>query len=88
MNFEAEQAKRQAEELQEQRLRGGAAAAAVASAAKEEAEPYQRVLSSLFLWAVCPNDNSSEWLQLIQKGYFRKAYDERQAIREIMNQDD
>ena len=88
VNFEAEQAKRQAEELQEQRLRGGAAAAAVASAAKEEAEPYQRVLSSLFLWAVCPNDNSSEWLQLIQKGYFRKAYDERQAIREIMNQDD
>ena len=91
VNFEAEQAKRQAEYQKEQRLRNGGVADDTANTkdTKEEStDPYKRSLSSLMLWAVCPNDNSSEWLQLIQNGYFRKAYDERQVIREIMNQDD
>ena len=88
VNFEAEQAKREAEELKEQQLRAGATDEVAETKDTKEDEPYQRVLSSLFLWAVCPNDNSSEWLQLIQNGCFRDAYKERQGIRKIMNQDD
>jgi hypothetical protein len=59
---------------------------------KQNAEPevvqekYQRVLSSLILWSVCPNDNSSEWLKLFQ--HFNEAYKDRRVLREVMNQND
>ena len=69
-------------------MRNGGIKEASDKSVEEKVDPYERNLSSLMLWAVCPDDNSSEWLKLIQNGYFGKAFDERQGIREIMNQDD
>ena len=88
VNFEAEQAKAAEMAEKERAMRNGGIKEASDKSVEEKVDPYERNLSSLMLWAVCPDDNSSEWLKLIQNGYFGKAFDERQVIREIMNQDD
>ena len=51
-----------------------------------EEEKYQRNLSSLIMWSVCPSDNSNEWLKLFQ--HFNEAYKDRRVLREVMNQND
>ena len=50
--------------------------------------PYEPDMSALILWAICPDDTSSEWLKLFDPSHFAEAYRDRQAIREIMNQED
>ncbi|MBQ7191329.1 MAG: hypothetical protein IJS00_00450 [Paludibacteraceae bacterium] len=45
-------------------------------------------LSSLLLWALCPNDTSSVWLRLFDAEHFAQAYNDRNKYREILNQDD
>lgn len=50
--------------------------------------PYKPELSALILWAICPDDTSSEWFKLFDSNHFAKAYNDRQQIREIMNQED
>jgi hypothetical protein len=55
---------------------------------KEEAKEYARVLSSLILWSVSPDDNSNEWLSLFDVDHFSTAYKERNEFREVLNQND
>ncbi len=88
VNFEAEQAKAAEVAEKERTMRNGGVKKVVKEAVEEKIVPYERNLSSLMLWAVCPDDNSSEWLNLFDVHNFRKAFDERQTVREIMNQDD
>ena len=51
-------------------------------------KPYVLHTSSLILWAVCPNDNSSEWLKLFEAEHFSEAYNDRNTYREILNKND
>ena len=53
-----------------------------------EEKEYTRVLSSLILWAICPDDHSNEWLKLFDVEHFNKAYNERREIRKTLNQND
>jgi hypothetical protein len=50
--------------------------------------PYIPHISSLILWAVCPDDNSSEWLQLFEADHFLEALDNRNTYREKLNKND
>lgn len=54
---------------------------------KEDTE-YVRCRSSLILWAVCPDDQSSEWLKLFDPNHFGEAYKERNKFRAVLNQND
>ena len=51
-------------------------------------EPYKPDMSALILWAICPDDTSSEWLKLFNPSHFAEAYKDRQAIRKVMNKED
>lgn len=55
---------------------------------KESEKKYERVLSSLILWSVSPDDNSNEWLNLFDVEHFSTAYKERNEFREVLNQND
>jgi hypothetical protein len=44
--------------------------------------------SSLLLWALCPNDSSSEWFRLFKSDFFTEAYRDKTIYREILNQND
>ena len=63
---------------------------------KEKEEPtsvvkdtlYETHLSSLILWATCPDENSSEWLKLFDAEIFSKAYKDRWTFRKILNIND
>ena len=44
--------------------------------------------SSLILWAICPDDNSSEWLKLFDAERFSESYEYRNTFRRILNQKD
>ena len=44
--------------------------------------------SSLILWAICPDDNSGEWLKLFEASNFSEAYKYRNTFRRIMNPQD
>lgn len=50
--------------------------------------PYQPEISALILWAICPDDTSNEWLKLFDPSHFAEAFNDRQRIRKIMNQED
>jgi hypothetical protein len=54
----------------------------------EGMQEYKPVISSVILWSVCPDDNSSEWLKLFEVEHFSKAFEDRKQFREIMNQND
>lgn len=54
----------------------------------EKETQYKRCLSSLILWATCPDDNSSEWLKLFNVEHFNEAFKERLNFRKIMNTND
>lgn len=54
----------------------------------KEEKPYILHTSSLILWAVCPNDNSSEWLNLFEAEHFSEAYNDRNTYREFLNKND
>ena len=49
---------------------------------------YSRCISSIILWSVCPDDNSKEWLNLFNVENFSNAYDDRNQVRAVMNQND
>ena len=53
-----------------------------------KAAPYKPDMSALILWAICPDDTSSEWLKLFDPSHFAEAYRDRQVIRKIMNKED
>lgn len=53
-----------------------------------QSEPYKPEISALILWAICPDDTSSEWLKLFDPSHFAEAFNDRQRIRKIMNQED
>lgn len=53
-----------------------------------KSDNYIPHISSLLLWALCPDDTSSVWLRLFEAEHFAKAYSERTIYREILNQDD
>ena len=50
--------------------------------------PYEPEISALILWAICPDDTSNEWLKLFDPSHFAEAFNDRQRIRKIMNQED
>lgn len=50
--------------------------------------PYEPCQSSLILWAVCPDENSSKWLSLFNTDHFGRAFQDREKYREILNQND
>ena len=50
--------------------------------------PYILHPSSLILWAVCPDDNSSEWLRLFEADHFFDAYNNRNIYRAKLNKND
>jgi hypothetical protein len=54
----------------------------------KQEETYKRCLSSLILWAVCPDDNSNEWFNLFSVEHYSTAYEERNLVRAVMNQND
>lgn len=45
-------------------------------------------ISSLILWAICPDDNSSEWLKLFEAERFSESYQYRNIFRRVLNQND
>lgn len=49
---------------------------------------YNRKISSLLLWALCPDDSSSEWFRLFDSEFFAEAYEEKKTFRRILNQND
>lgn len=61
---------------------------------KEEEESVNRQdekgisTSSLILWAICPDDNSSEWLKLFEAERFSESYKYRNTFRSILNKND
>jgi len=61
----------------------------VAEARETPAEkPYETDIPALILWAICPDDTSNEWLKLFDPSHFALAFQDRQRIRKIMNQED
>lgn len=51
-------------------------------------KPYMPQVSSLILWAVCPDDTSSEWLRIFDANHFSEAYKDRNIIRKSLNKED
>lgn len=52
---------------------------------RPESRPYP---SSLLLWALSPDDSSTEWFRLLDSDYFKEAYEEKEKYKEILNQND
>lgn len=53
-----------------------------------EDQKYTPKTSSLLLWALCPNDSSSEWFRLFDSEFFAEAYEDKNTYRMILNQND
>lgn len=49
---------------------------------------YVPKTSSLLLWALCPDDSSSEWFRLFDSEFFAEAYADKNIFRKILNQND
>ena len=58
-----------------------------ANVQKEDIQ-YTPKTSSLLLWALCPDDSSSEWFRLFDSEFFAEAYADKNIFREILNQND
>lgn len=84
--FEDEMKKKKREEEERRRQRGETVIDNIEE--EDEVVPYKISPSSLILWSVCPDDNSSEWLKLFDAGHFSKAFEDRKSFREILNQND
>ena len=55
----------------------------------ENENPIESInISSLVLWALCPNDTSSEWFNLFKPEQFKKASDIREIYRKTINKND
>ena len=86
-NFQDEQKAKEEKKKNEEMLYSGQMNE-VDSQPKTEKTPYIPHISSLILWAVCPDDNSSEWLQLFEADHFLEALDNRNTYREKLNKND
>lgn len=53
-----------------------------------EGQIYTPKVSSLLLWALCPDGSSSEWFRLFDSEFFAEAYADRDKYRKILNQND
>ena len=53
-----------------------------------DGQKYVRKTSSLLLWALCPDDSSSEWFRLFNSEFFAEAYADKNVFRRILNQND
>lgn len=54
----------------------------------EKKKQYVPRPSSLLLWALCPDDSSSEWFRLFDSDFFTESYNDKTIYREILNQND
>ena len=45
-------------------------------------------ISSISLWALCPDDTSSEWFRLFDTKNYKKAFEIRETYKKILNQND
>ena len=88
--FEDEQKAKKKQDKTDHRRRVAAAEAEPVAVAEDTPQPvpYKPEISALILWAICPDDTSSEWLKLFAPGHFAEAFNDRQRIRKIMNQED
>lgn len=57
-------------------------------ASSEENKQYQPSISSIALWALCPDDTSTEWFKLIDSEHFQEAFEMRNIYHKILNQND
>lgn len=58
------------------------------NAEAEEGKDYYPYPSTLILWALSPDDTSTEWFRLIESDSFSKAYADKEKYKEILNQND
>ncbi|MBR1808951.1 MAG: hypothetical protein IJ776_06160 [Paludibacteraceae bacterium] len=82
--YEEEEKKRKRKRREEKRRRG----LELTADEMEQQMPYVQHTSSLILWAVCPDENSGEWLRLFEAEYFSRAYADREKLRKVLNQED
>ncbi|MBR1563978.1 MAG: hypothetical protein IJ650_01380 [Paludibacteraceae bacterium] len=82
--YEEEEKKRKRKRREEKRRKG----LELSEDEKEQQTPYMLHTSSLILWAVCPDDNSGEWLRLFEAEYFSRAFSDREKLRKVLNQED
>ncbi|MCM1292070.1 MAG: hypothetical protein NC111_04520 [Bacteroides sp.] len=50
--------------------------------------PYSPKISSLLLWALCPDGSSSEWFRLFDSEFFAEAFNDKNMYRQVLNVDD
>lgn len=57
---------------------------------KEENNQDQKQtnISSISLWALCPDDTSTEWFRLFDSQKFKELFEIRETYRKILNQND
>ncbi len=55
---------------------------------EEKKFKHAESISSISLWALCPDDTSSEWLNLFGPENFKEAFEARELYRKIINQND
>lgn len=54
----------------------------------EEEKKRNRLISSISLWALCPEDNSTEWFKLIDAEDYQEARAKKEIYKNILNQND
>lgn len=54
----------------------------------EEGKNYYPYPSTLLLWALSPDDTSTEWFRILESDSFSKAYEDKEKYKEILNQND
>jgi len=54
----------------------------------EKPKKYVVQMSALILWAVCSDESSTEWMKLFGYDHYKRAFEDKEKIREVMNQDD
>lgn len=54
----------------------------------EEDTKFVPYPSSLLLWALSPDDSSTQWFRLLDSENFHEAYEEKEKYKEILNQND
>lgn len=87
-NYAAEKLAREKRKRQQARLYAGLPKEDPEEQKNDEVAPYEPCNSSLILWAVCPDENSSVWLKLFSSEHFGRAFEDREKYREVLNQND
>ena len=86
--FEDEQKAKKEKEKNKKRINNIDADVIPAINEAPQTAPYNPEISALILWAICPDDTSNEWFKLFDPSHFAEAFNDRQRIRKIMNQED